>query len=180
MTRVVTISMPSQLSRSDPVVWGDGWKSQEASTHLAFSCNWKEKSQIFFTLFWSPRPFLLPVYSWVWCSVLSTVEMSHCLLFRAHLYISYIHDHIWNGYILFRQSRGYQPHLLMTQNSKAAGTGCVTAQSEGPQLQLLSNSCSKQTANNHSALPHRENIQYKMTANMQSYSTQCQFTIPRH
>lgn len=54
MTRVVTISTPSQLSRSDPVVRGDGWKSQEASTHLAFSCNWKEKSQIFFTLFWSP------------------------------------------------------------------------------------------------------------------------------
>ena len=90
MTRVVSMSTPSQLARNGPTVWGDGWKSQEARTHLVFSCNWKEKSQI------SSRHFLLLFYSWMWCSVLSTVEMSHCLLFRARLYISYICDHMWN------------------------------------------------------------------------------------
>ena len=57
MTRVGTLSTPSQPSRNDPIVRGDGWKSQEARTHWVSSCNWKEKSQVFFNLFWSPLAF---------------------------------------------------------------------------------------------------------------------------
>lgn len=89
MTRVTTLTS-RQPSKNGPTVWGDEWMSQKAKIHLAFSWNLKGHFQIFSNLFWSP-PNLAFFCSWKWCGVLSIIEMSHYLLFRVLLYISYIY-----------------------------------------------------------------------------------------
>lgn len=120
------------------------------------------------------RPFLLPVYSWVWCSVLSTVEVSHCLLFR-HLYISYIIDHIWNGYILFRQSRGYQ--LLTTKSIKLLALAVSLLSLRVPNSNSSPTAAVPNTANNHSAASQKEHpIQDDCTCS----PTQRNVNLPYH
>lgn len=181
MTRAVTVSTPSQLSRSDSRSLGWWLKEPRGKHPLGFQLQLKREVPDFLhPVLVTSRPFLLPVYSWVWCSVLSTVEMSHCLLFRAHLYIFFIYVITFEMDTFSLGKAGISTTL--TDDTKAAALLALA-------VSLLSlrvpnsNSSSPtaavpNTANNHSALPHTERTSNTRWTAHETYSTECQFTIP--
>lgn len=80
------------------------------------------------------QPLLLLFCSWMWCRVLSTVEMPRCLLFRVLIYISYICDHIWNWWISTSRARDFNHAPDGMETAAVLGTGCVSAQPGGSQV----------------------------------------------